>query len=131
MKIVADGVHSRLRNIITGSTDHVAKKTGLTCYRIAVSIEDAEKALGDGSLPHWWDPSTCRNRTSLTMAADGTSRMVVAYPLRRETYFNLSCIVQTSDSSKPTTDSWNADGDQAKLLETFRDFNEPLRKVLR
>lgn len=130
-KSVADGVHSRLRNIVLESDKYVARKTGLTCYRIAVSTEDARKALGDVPLPHWWEPSTCQNRSSLIHAADGTSRMVTAYPLRNQTMFNLSCIVRTNDSTKPLVDSWHANGDAAKMVEIFCDFHESLGKILR
>ncbi|KAI9698331.1 MAG: hypothetical protein M1820_007493 [Bogoriella megaspora] len=126
--IVADGVHSRLRNIVVGNNNHAAKKMGLTCYRVAVSTEEAKKALGH--LPHWWDPSTSKNCTSMILASDGSPREVVAYPLRHETYFNLSCIIRTQESTKSTTESWHADGDSAKMLEAFGDFNEPLRKIL-
>lgn len=127
---VADGIHSRLRNIITGDDSHVAKKTGLTCYRVAVSTEDAKKALGELPLPHWWEPSTCQNRSSLINAADGSARMVTAYPLRHQTYFNLSCIIRTQESTRSTTESWDVDGDRAKMLETFGDFHESLRLIL-
>ena len=124
---VADGIHSRLRSIVAGDESHVAKKTGLTCYRVAVSIENAKKALGDLPLPHWW---TNRNRSSLINAADGTARMVTVYPLRHGTYFNLSCIIRTEVSTKRTTESWDADGDRAKMLEAFGDFHESLRLIL-
>lgn len=131
IEAVADGVHSRLRNVVLGSDKYVAKKTGLTCYRIAVSTEDAKKALGDLPLPHWWEPSTCQNRSSLIHAADGTARMVTAYPLRHQTYFNLSCILKTQESTKITTESWEVDGDRAKMVESFGDFGESLRTILK
>jgi salicylate hydroxylase len=107
------------------------KKTGLTCYRIAVSTENAKTALGDIPLPHWWDPSTCQNRSSLLHAADGTSRMVTAYPIRDQTMFNLSCIIKTEESTKPATESWNATGDPATVVDMFGDFHESLVKILR
>ncbi|KAF2092573.1 FAD binding domain protein [Rhizodiscina lignyota] len=128
--VVADGVHSRLRNVVVGSDDYAARKTGLTCYRIAVSVEDAEKALGDLPLPHWWEPSTCQNRSSLLYGPDGSARMVTAYPLRNQTYFNLSCILRTQESTKSTTESWNVDGDRSKMMEEFGDFGEQLRRIL-
>jgi salicylate hydroxylase len=127
-KTVADGIHSRLRAIITGDESHVAKKTGLTCYRVAVSTETAKEALGDGPLPQWW---TNQNRSSLISSADGTARVVTAYPLRHHTFFNLSCIIRTEESTKKTTESWDVDGDSAKMLEAFGDFHESLRLILR
>ncbi|KAI0020267.1 putative 6-hydroxynicotinate 3-monooxygenase [Xylariomycetidae sp. FL0641] len=128
--IVADGVHSHLRNTIVGNDRYAAKKTGLTCYRIAVSTEDAKKALGDRPLPHWWDSDTCQNRSSVIYAGDGSPRMVTAYPIRNHAYFNLSCILRTHESTKPTTESWNAEGDRAKMVEAFGDFNESLKLIL-
>jgi 2-polyprenyl-6-methoxyphenol hydroxylase-like FAD-dependent oxidoreductase len=127
---VADGVHSRLRNIVLESDKYVAKKTGLTCYRIAVSVEDAKKALGNRPLPHWWEPSTCKNRSSIISAADGSARIVTAYPLRHQTYFNLSCILRAEESTKTTTESWNAEGDRAEMMESFGDFEESLGLIL-
>ena len=129
--IVADGVHSRLRNIVVGNDSYAAEKTGLTCYRIAVSTDDAKKALGGLPLPHWWEPSTCQNRSSVIYAGDGSPRMVTVYPIRHQTYFNISCILRTQGSTKSSTESWNANGDRTKMLEDFGDFNEPLRMILR
>jgi len=128
--VVADGVHSRLRNVIVGSDTYAAKKTGLTCYRIAVSTEDAKKTLGELPLPHWWEPSSCKNRSSIIYSGDGTPRVVTTYPLRNQTLFNISCILKIQESTKATTESWNADGDRAKMLDLFGDFGEPLRKIL-
>jgi salicylate hydroxylase len=128
---VCDGVHFRLRDIVLNDVTYVAKKTGLPCFRLAVSTEDAKKVLGDLPLPHWWEPSTCQNRSSLISAGDGTARMVTAYPMRDQTMYNLSCIVRTDDSNKPTVESWHADGDPAKMVEIFGDFSESLRKILR
>ncbi|KUJ19699.1 FAD/NAD(P)-binding domain-containing protein [Mollisia scopiformis] len=90
--IVADGVHSRLRNRILGSNGYTAKKVGLTCYRVAISVEDAKRALDGVPLPHWWEPSTCKNRSSLLMSNDCSFRVVTCYPIRYHTYFNLSII---------------------------------------
>ena len=127
---VADGIHSRLRALVLNDASHAAKKTGLTCYRVAVSIEDARKALGHLPLPHWWEPATCQNRSSVIYAADGSARIVTVYPLRHQTYFNLSCILRTQESTKSTTESWHADGDRAKMVENFRDFHKSLVKIL-
>ena len=127
---VANGVHSRLRTTVVGQEGYAARKTGLTCYRIAVSVEDAKQALGELPLPHWWDPSTCQNRSSILYAADGSARVVTAYPLRHQTYFNLSCILKKQDSTESTTDSWHKEGDRAKMVEAFGDFHEPLVRIL-
>lgn len=128
--LVADGVHSRLRNFVLDSDALTAQKTGLTCYRIAISTADAKHALGALPLPHWWEPSTCLNHSSVISAGDGTARMVTVYPIREQTYFNISCIIKNDDSFASTPGSWNADGDKAKMLESFADFPEDLRLIL-
>lgn len=130
MSSVADGVHSRLRGHIAGS-GYAARKTGLTCYRVAVSVEDAKKALGDLPLPHWWEPSTCNNRSSLLFAADGTARVVTVYPLRDQTYFNISCIMKTQETIENETDVWHAEGSRDDVVKHFGDYHEPLRRILR
>jgi salicylate hydroxylase len=121
-------VHSRFRNTILQTDKYAAKKTGLTCYRVAVSAEEAKKKLDDLPLPNWW---TTPKRSSIISANDGSTRMVTAYPIRNSTAFNLSCILRTEQSSKSATESWNADGDRAKMIEIFGDFNEPLKRILR
>lgn len=130
MNVVADGIHSRFRTPIVGHDGYGAKKTGLTCYRIAISIEDAKKALGHLPLPHWWDPRTCQNRSSIIYAADGSARVVTTYPLRHQECFNISCILRTQESTKSTTESWHVDGNTAKVVEEFGDFHEPLKLIL-
>lgn len=123
-------MHSRLRKPILKQDGIAARKTGLTCYRIAVSTEDAKKALGDLPLPHWWEPSTCNNRSSLLFAGDGTGRVVTCYPLRNQTYFNISCIMKKPDSDKSTASTWHADGDRDEMVKHFGDYNESLKRIL-
>ena len=128
---MADGVHSRLRNTILKSNEYKAKKTGLTCYRIAVSTEDASVALGDLPPPHWWDPSNSQNNSALIFADDGSPRFITAYPIRNAEMFNLSCILRTDESTKTTAESWHADGDRNEMIETFSDFGEQVKRILR
>ncbi|KAF7191576.1 FAD-dependent urate hydroxylase, partial [Pseudocercospora fuligena] len=123
--IIADGVHSRLRNTIIQDTFTTAKKTGLTCYRIAVPISSVSTPL-----PPWMSPSTHNNRSSIFYAGDGTPRVITAYPIRNGTWFNLSCILRTEVSTKATTESWHVDGDRKKMVQAFRDFDPLVVKVL-
>ncbi|KAF2002646.1 putative salicylate hydroxylase [Amniculicola lignicola CBS 123094] len=130
--IVADGIHSRLRNAIVNdpSNHYEAQKTGLTCYRIAVDTESAQISLGNLVLPHWWDPQTSSNRSSIIYAGDGTPRFITAYPIHGGSMYNLACILQTQDSPKEASESWYADGDKNKMLELFGDFSEEMRRIL-
>ncbi|KAF2735347.1 FAD binding domain protein [Polyplosphaeria fusca] len=128
--IIADGVHSRLRNVLLESESYAPNKAGLTCYRVAISTKDAQQSLNDLPLPHWWEPSTCQNRTSLIYAPDGTPRFITAYPICNETMFNLSCLVRSTPSTRPTTESWHADGDKAQMISAFQDFGEDITRIL-
>ncbi|CAG9956573.1 unnamed protein product [Clonostachys rosea f. rosea IK726] len=128
--IVADGVHSRLRKFVLGEDGYETRKTGLTCYRIAVSVDDAKKALDGLPLPHWWEPETCKNRLSLIHSGDESARFVTVYPLSHQTFFNLSCIAKVNPSNKALTESWHADADLDQLAELFSDFHEPLRRII-
>ncbi|KAK6839178.1 6-hydroxynicotinate 3-monooxygenase [Apiospora arundinis] len=129
--IVADGVHSRLRPTIVGEGCPQAKKTGLSVYRVAVSLDEANRALSDGGLPPppWWQPAAHRNTQIFLNGPEGSRRFVTLYPLRNHAYFNMSCILATQTSSKSTTESWNADGDRGKMLEYFG-WDEGLKRIL-
>ncbi|VUC24051.1 unnamed protein product [Clonostachys rosea] len=128
--IVADGVHSRLRKVVIGQDGYETRKTGLTCYRIAVSVDDAKKALDGLPLPHWWEPEACKNRLSLIHSGDESARFVTVYPLSHQTFFNLSCIAKVGPTSKNDVDSWHADADLGQLADLFSDFHEPLRRII-
>jgi salicylate hydroxylase len=129
--LVADGIHSRLRNIVLNSDIHFPKKTGLTCYRVAISTIEAKAALDDLPLPTWWDSTKGGNRTSIIYAPDATSRMVVAYPICNHEAFNFSCILRKPEITTKGSDVWNINGDKEELLQEFGDFNEPLKRILR
>ena len=97
---VADGVHSRLRKLIVGE-GHVARKTGLTCYRTIVSLQDAKEVLGEAGLSRWMKQSA----SSLISGADGTACIITVYPIRVGEYFNMSCILKTDSSKAPIENS--------------------------
>ncbi|KAI1116498.1 FAD binding domain protein [Nemania sp. NC0429] len=128
--IVADGIHSRLRQkILKKRVDPC--KTGMTCCRVAVSAKEAEKALG--KLPKWWADQleTGRSHFRLVEALDGTSRLLVSYPLRDITWMNMAWIFRTQRERQSTTESWNADGDRDEIIETYADFDDELKTLLR
>lgn len=70
-----------------------------------------------------------RNTSLFLNGPPGSRRFAVAYPLRRNTYFNFSCIMETQVSSRSTTESWHADGDRDEMLEYFG-WDEGLKRVL-
>ncbi|TGJ85043.1 hypothetical protein E0Z10_g3722 [Xylaria hypoxylon] len=128
--IVADGIHSQLRNKILGEPIST-QKTGMTCCRVAVSAERVEQALG--KLPQWWQDQRERGQgyMHLVEALDGTSRFVIAYPLRDVNWMNMSWVFQTQKERKHTTESWHADGDKDEILEVYDDFDNSLKTMLR
>ncbi|KAK7947109.1 uncharacterized protein PG986_011430 [Apiospora aurea] len=105
------------------------KKTGLSAYRVAVSVEAANRALGDLPPPRWWTPEMYRNASYFLNGPAGSRRFITVYPLRRHTCFNFSCIMETQVSSKSTTESWHAEGDRDKMLEYFG-WDEGLKRIL-
>ncbi|KAH8157740.1 hypothetical protein CIB48_g10510 [Xylaria polymorpha] len=128
--IVADGIHSRLRSTILDEPIN-PRKTGLTCCRVAVSAEEAEKALG--RLPQWWEDQrkAGQGHMHLVEALDGTSRLMVAYPLRDSAWMNMAWVFQTQRERESTTQSWNADADRDEILEIYDDFDHELKTLLR
>ncbi|KAI0469143.1 FAD binding domain protein [Xylaria cf. heliscus] len=128
--VVADGIHSRLRNTILDEPVS-PQKTGLTCCRIAVSAEEAEKALG--KLPQWWEDQlkAGQGHMRLIEALDGTSRMMAMYPLRDSSWMNMAWVFQTQKERESTTQSWDADGDRDEILEIYDDFDDELKTLLR
>lgn len=126
--IVADGVHSRLRNRILCDDSIQVKTMGLSCYRVAASADAVKEVLG-GSLPHWWEPTTAQNRVCILN--DGSDRFVAAYPLRHHEYMNFSCIFPSRMSKQSNrTNSWSADANSDEIIEIFHDFEESFRKIL-
>lgn len=128
--LVSDGVHSRLRAQVLGSDQHVAKKMGLTCFRMALTADKAREALG-GNLPHWWEPSTGKGRISLLEAEDGTPRFITTYPFRRYDMMNVACNFPTRPNRRTAAESWYAEADRGELLELFGDYPEEVVKLLK
>ncbi|KAJ2991241.1 hypothetical protein NUW58_g344 [Xylaria curta] len=128
--VVIDGIHSRLRNKILDEPVS-ARKTGLTTCRVAVSAEDAEKALG--KLPQWWEDQRKSDQGYMYLieALDGTSRMMVTFPLRDCTWMNMAWIFPTRKEREDTAQSWDADGDRDEILDIYHDFDDEMKTLLR
>lgn len=67
----------------------------------------------------------------LVEALDGTSRLMVAYPLRDSAWMNMAWVFQTQRERESTTQSWNADADRDEILEIYDDFDHELKTLLR
>ncbi|KAI1356050.1 FAD binding domain protein [Xylaria sp. FL0043] len=130
--IVADGVHSRLRNkILRQPVD--PQKTHLECCRVAVSADRVEEALG--KLPQWWQEQRENGKGNVhtveAVNADGTMRVLVAYPLRNFTLMNMTWIFPTRKERMGTDGLWHTDGDRDEILKVYDDFDYELKTMLR
>lgn len=110
--IAADGVHSRVREIMLGPD--MPRFTGKVAYRTTFPA----KLLGDLQLgpsrTKWWGPD----------------RHIVIYYITRngdEVYFVTS---QPEKAEWMTKESWSAKGDLGELRESFKDFHPEVRAVL-
>ncbi len=103
----------------------------MTCCRVAVSAERVEAALG--KLPRWWQDQREKEQGHMRLveALDGTSRLVVTYPLRNAAWMNMAWVFQTRRERENTTESWNADGDRDEILGIYDDFDDELKTMLR
>ncbi|KAI1170779.1 FAD binding domain protein [Nemania sp. FL0916] len=128
--VIADGIHSRLRNKVLDVPVN-ARKTGMTCCRVAVSAEDAVKALG--KLPSWWQEQRDTEQGSMRLveSMDNTARLLVMYPLRDISWMNMAWMFQTRQERATTTESWNADGDRDEIMEIFADYDDEVKTLLR
>ncbi|KAI2778294.1 putative salicylate hydroxylase [Daldinia loculata] len=127
--IVADGIHSRLRPLIAGADCPQPKKNGLTCCRVAVSVNQAIEALGQ--LPDWWQSrETKEKRIQIFEARDGSDRVIVIYPLCHASYMNISYVFPTREGRESADNSWYADGDQKGTMEIFDDYHTSLKALI-
>jgi 6-hydroxynicotinate 3-monooxygenase len=104
----ADGVHSRVRDILLGAED--AQFTGRVAYRTVMPGDYPGKPDLDPCVK-WWGPD----------------RHIVIYYVSagRDLYFTTS--VPDEDW---TIESWSATGDLGALREAFADFHPHVRSVL-
>ncbi|KAH6708781.1 FAD binding domain protein [Leptodontidium sp. MPI-SDFR-AT-0119] len=102
--IVADGIHSRLCKTIQGDQNYFPRKTGLTIYRVAISMDTAKELL---------PPGPSQPKTAL----------IVTYPCRDFHYLHLSCILSTSEEKMQAPGgSWFDDADFEDVIKAFSDF---------
>ena len=118
--VCADGIKSAVRNIINGRPLEPVD-TGDVAYRILVPIEplladpETEHLVREPWATHWIGPEA----------------HAVGYPLRGGTLYNI--IIDTThatDKGKPIgLDEWRSEADNAHLIERFKDWCKPVRKM--
>ncbi len=106
--VIADGIHSILRDKITPPTP--PRFTGQMAWR--------------GTLPSAALP---RSTTHSVKNFLGPDKHFVTYPIRQGEMINFVAVTQTSDW---TDDSWRQEGDIAQLRQDFADWNTEIQDIL-
>lgn len=118
--VCADGIKSVVRNIINGSSiDPV--DTGDVAYRILVPVKpllndpDTRELVTNPWATHWIGPEA----------------HAVGYPLRGGTQYNIIIdVTHNTDLGQPIgLDEWRSEADNAHLIERFKDWCKPVRKM--
>ncbi|POY74198.1 hypothetical protein BMF94_2772 [Rhodotorula taiwanensis] len=121
--VAADGIHSIGRTAVLGQK-LVANRSGHSAYRALIPRErllENPRALAilDGD----------EKGMGLTTFM-GSDRRLVAYPCRKGTLLNIVAIVPDSEAES-STEEWQVLGDPEKLLDSFKDFCEDAKFILR
>lgn len=110
--IGADGVHSRVRELMLGAER--PRYTGKVAYRTTFPAKLITGVTLEPYRTKWWGPD----------------RHIVIYYVTRqrdEIYFVTS---QPEQAEWMTTESWSAKGDVGELRQAFADFHPEVRAVL-
>ena len=110
--IGADGVHSRVRELMLGAEQ--ARYTGKVAYRTTFPAKLIAGVTLEPYRTKWWGPDR---------------HIVIYYVTRRrdEIYFVTS---QPEQAEWMTTESWSAKGEVGELRQAFADFHPEVRAVL-
>ena len=121
--IGADGIHSKLREYVTGS-DIGAVPTGTSAYRIIVPTSQLMENPQISSVIDLKKPWT-----SMVIGHD---RRVIMGPCRDGKLFSMACLVPDEFmNEKSATNSWTSEGSTEKLLQSFDSFPEWLKEIFR
>lgn len=118
--ICADGIKSTVRNAINGSPIE-PQDTGDVAYRIIVP---AAPLLADPSMRHLVTEPWATHWM-------GPEAHAVGYPLRGGELYNIIIdITHATDLGTPVgDDEWKSQADNRELVERFKDWCEPVRKL--
>lgn len=107
--IGADGIHSRVRELVVGPTE--PEFSGVLGWRALLTREQVDKVGIDHSCDCWL----------------GAGRSIVSYWLRNGELFNLIGFVPTSEVHR---ESWSDLGDASELRRSFAGSCETVEKLL-
>jgi 2-polyprenyl-6-methoxyphenol hydroxylase-like FAD-dependent oxidoreductase len=121
----ADGVHSRTRAKIPGAENMKPFGSGKSAFRFLIP---REKAFSDPETKKFAEKE---GHLLMIFARD---RRVVVYPTSDNTLLNFVNIHPTSESQveegEPGSSDWQNQGNIAKMLEVFKDFEPAVIKLL-
>ncbi len=120
----ADGIHSVTRTAVLGR-ELLAQPSGFSAYRCLIP---REKVIHNPTTKTLLDGDDSGKGFSTYMGKD---RRLVAYPCRGSTLLNIVAIVPDETVEGRATEQWHAKGDLNKLLETFDEFCEDAKDILR
>ncbi|KAJ5233234.1 uncharacterized protein N7469_005000 [Penicillium citrinum] len=124
--IGADGIHSVVRKHVLFDTESSALPTGLSAYRLMISTDTLEKE----------EPEFC----SKINPRDPFTSMIVAHncrlvmgPGREGQVYGIVALVPDEQMNEDPNakQSWVAEGDLAKMLETFSEFPTWVTKIFK
>ncbi|KAG2052590.1 FAD/NAD(P)-binding domain-containing protein [Suillus hirtellus] len=115
--IGADGVKSVTREYVVGGPDK-PRATGDAAYRALIP---AEKLLQDDDLR----PLVEKMESNIWMGPGGH---IVGYTIRAKKEFNL--VMMHPDDTEGGIESWTAEGNVDKMIETYKGWNTTVQKLL-
>ncbi|PWY90701.1 salicylate hydroxylase [Aspergillus heteromorphus CBS 117.55] len=119
--IGADGVHSLARSRLSGGSGVKPFSSGRNAFRFLLKRKNAEE-----------DPETRSiviDKSSVDMW-DSEEKRVVIYPCSNNELLNFVCIHSDTLSTINTSSDWNQEASKEELLETFKEFNPQVLKIL-
>lgn len=120
----ADGIHSVTRTAVLGR-ELIAQSSGFSAYRCLIP---REKVIHNPNIKTLLDGDESGKGFSTFMGQD---RRLVAYPCRGSTLLNIVAIVPDETVGGQATEQWHAEGSLDKLMDSFKDFGEDAKDILR
>ncbi|KAF1955749.1 FAD binding domain-containing protein [Byssothecium circinans] len=123
--IGADGIHSRIRSCVLGK-EVTAVPTGTSAYRLMMPSQILES-----KVPHFTDRINTREPyTSMIMAHD--CRLIMGPARGGELYSLVGLVLDHRMNEDPNSaQSWVAEGDLNKMLDTFTSFPDSTKDMFR
>jgi salicylate hydroxylase len=103
----------------------IAQPSGFSAYRCLIP---REKVIHNPTIKKLLDGDETGMGFSTFMGKD---RRLVAYPCRGGTLLNIVAIVPDETVDGQATEQWHAKSDMNKLIETYDEFCEDAKDILR